>query len=134
MLSENSQQTFHRFRQAIYLYFTGKTSSYVTKALSPDWSDIGEQRKLALIGEGNLLKGSTRNESLEYIKSRLVPLVSQVEKRDPRVQNLFRSYKKILVIDRIDKPVFSTNNISDYLKKVKEEEKGSYLIRWYDPL
>lgn len=134
VLSRSQQGEIHRYRQALYLYATGRDGNWISERLSNPEAKR-EQSWLALIAEKAMFKhnGSGREETLQRIKKGLVPLVTRLESKTDAGDKVFQNYRRILVIDYIGNPLFVKDRLLSYLKFVGEERKGSFLLQWFTP-
>jgi hypothetical protein len=131
-LSDSERRGFHRFRQALYLFFTGKDSRWVEGVLR-DPAALTEQDRLAFAGEINPSDQETLNTGKREIEAELVPRLGEVEKLQSLTQFLARPYPRVLVIDDARHRVFVRERLSSFLTIDSEQQVGDFVLLWCRP-
>ena len=131
-LSDSERRGFHRFRQALYLFFTGKDSRWVEGVLR-DPAALTEQDRLAFAGEINPSDQETLNTGRREIEAELVPRLGEVEKLQSVTQFLARPYPRVLVIDDARHGVFVRERLSSFLTIDSEQQVGDFVLLWCRP-
>lgn len=132
MLTPQQNLQVHRFRQAVYLYLSGMDSADVQRRLSGEHS----RRFLYALGywaEAASPSTTDQVEGIERVERELLPALSRVETDDSAVQNFFRGYSRVVVIDDASQPVFSESRLRSMLVQESQQESGPYLVRIFSP-
>ena len=122
-----------RLRQALYLYFAGRDPAWVDQVLSPA-GDFSEQNFLSLTLERLDLEGPQRAEALASLKALIDSRLALVEQGDPAARLMFGDFRRIVVLDRADDPLFERSRIAKYLRIEREERRGDYVLLWCKPI
>ena len=128
---EQNQQT-QRFRQALYLYFTGKDDAWVEHVLE-DPTNLAELTRLTFLGQVTT-DATERQKGVNAVRADLIPLLKEVETQDPGVVAFFAAYPQILVIDNVQKPYFDESRLAKYVSVDKREKSGQLLVLHCVPL
>jgi len=131
-LSDAERRGFHRFRQALYLYFTGKDSRWVEGVIR-DPTALTEQDRLAFAGEINPSDQETLKTGKREIEAELIPRLAEVEKLQSFTQLLPRPYPRVLVIDDARHRVFLKERLSSFLSIDSEQQVGDFVMLWCRP-
>jgi hypothetical protein len=131
-LSIEEQRSLYRLRQAFYLYFLGKDAQEIEHAVT-DSSALAQQERLAFSNEETADR-KRWEEAKDSIRTDLVPLLSQVEKRDTGAQSFFSPYSRVLVVDDATNPTFVRLRLASYLSIKSESRTGDLLYYWCTPL
>jgi hypothetical protein len=131
-LSDPERRGFHRFRQALYLYFTGKDSDWVEGVIR-DPAALTEQDRLAFAGEINPSDQETSDTGKREVAAELVPRLAEVEKLQSLTQLLSRSFPRVLVIDDARHRVFVKERLSSFLAIDSEQQVGNFVLLWCRP-
>jgi hypothetical protein len=132
LLSPEQNQQVQRFRQALYLYFTNKDKEWVEHILD-DRKAITELTRLTFLGQVTT-DAKDREQAIQEVRAELIPALIKVEDRDEDVRSFFARYRRVLVIDNPERPVFDRSRLSSYLEITKEENSGGLLVRDCVPL
>jgi len=132
MLTPEQNLSVHRFRQALYLYFTDRSSVTLLQALQ------GNQRLNVLWELGYWAEAVSPSEvdqldGVRRVQSELVPLLENVERKDRSVEDFFRKYQRLVVLDDLNSPTFSAPRLAEYLVLKNEQTEGTFEIRTYTP-
>jgi hypothetical protein len=131
-LSDSERRGFHRVRQALYLYFTGKDSSWVEGVIR-DPAALTEQDRLAFAGEINPSDEDTLETGKREIEAELIPRLVTVEKLRSLTQFLSRPSLRVLVIDDARHRVFVKERLSSFLTIDSEQQVGNLVMLWCRP-
>jgi hypothetical protein len=131
-LSDSERRSFHRLRQAFYLYFTGKDTSWVEGVMA-DPTALTAQDRLTFAGEVNAADKEIWEKGRREVTAELIPRLSQVEQRQDPVQGFFLPHPRVLVIDDAKRPLFSRERLESYLSIVSEQKVGDFLMLWCTP-
>lgn len=132
LLSPEQNQRIHRFRQALYLYFTNKDHQWVERVLQ-DSSAKSELYRLTFLGQVTT-DAEERQRNIDAVRSELIPPMLEIENREPVVSSFFGRYARILVIDDNRHPYFAVSRLSQYLKIDKQQRAGDLTVMDCSPL
>jgi len=132
MLTPQQNRDIHRFRQALYLYFTGRNSHDLEQAIaSPQPEKIMYQ--LGYWAESVSFSQEERNQGIHAIKVDLIPLLTRVENRDHEMGRFFQQFRRIVVIDDLQHRTFVPEQLGSFLKTDEERRIGNLLLRFCSP-
>ena len=131
-LSDSERRGFHRLRQALYLYFTGKDSLWVAGVVR-DPAALTAQDRLAFAGEINPADRETLETGRREIVAELIPRMLEVEKQQDSMRDFFRPYPRILVLDDLKGSVFVKQRLASYLSIESEQSIGDFSVLWCRP-
>ena len=132
MLTPQQNREIHRFRQALYLYFTGKDSRYLQHLIA----DPNPARALYQMGfwaEALTWSAEERAEGLRSIQSDLIPPMEQVEKHDAATTQFFHQFHRIVLVDDLRDPTFLPERVGSFLKLTGEQHLDHWVLRSYVP-
>jgi hypothetical protein len=132
MLTPQQNRDIHRYRQAIYLYFTGKNSDYL-RSIIGDAKPADPMYRLGYWAEAVSLSAEEQKEGLRSIQTDLLPRMDQVENHDNAVSQFFRQFRRIIVIDDSQKPTFVTSRLGSFLTIQAEQRVDDLEITSYVP-
>ncbi len=132
-LSGEEKRGVYRLRQAFYLYFIGRNDRGIEQ-VATGFTDVAEQDRLAFSGEVNPSDKQRWDEAMTSIRTDLVPLLSQVEHRDGRIQRFFSPYRQILIVDQATEPAFVRERLSLYFKIESESRSNGFVFLRCKPL
>lgn len=132
MLTPQQNRDIHRFRQALYLYFSGKDSGYL-QGIVNNPNPAGPMYQLGFWAEASSLSGEERNEGLRGIQADLMPALKRVENHDAAATAFFRQFPRIIVMDDLSDPTFSPARLSAFLKLEKEQHLDNWVLLSYIP-
>jgi hypothetical protein len=132
LLSPEQNQQIQRFRQALYLYFTNRDDRWVEHILD-DPNAMSELTRLMFLGQVEA-NAEDRQRGVESVRQELIPLLIKVQNHDPVVRSFFAQYRRVMVIDHVADPYFSTQRLSAYLKIERQQTVGKLLILDCAPL
>jgi hypothetical protein len=132
LLTPDQNQTIQRFRQALYLYFTGEDSRQLER-VTEDPKAYEEQMRLAYFGGIIPFRKQQRDEALRAIRVELIPLLDRADREDPSMHVFLRQYSRILVIDNRQDPVFDRQRLASYLVIQKEAPAGDLTVLYCTP-
>jgi hypothetical protein len=124
-LTTEQRETIYRVRQAFYLYFTGQTSETI-KEITVNQDATGSNF-LTIFGQ-------TREQEISSIQSELMPVLLRLEKEDSGLRSFFQSFKRILVIDSVERPIFRRERLAAYLSLGDESPLGGFAAYWSKPI
>jgi hypothetical protein len=130
MLTPQQNLDIHRFRQAIYLYLTGRDGESLRRMLA-DRNRLNLMYELGYWAEAASLSPPEQEGGVRAIEHDLIPLVERVEQRDVAVSNFFRQFPKIVVVDDPENPTFSQERLATYLKFEYGQLDGHLQLRTY---
>ena len=132
LLSPNQNQTIQRFRQALYLYFTGEDSRQLER-ITEDPKAFEEQMRLAHFGGIMSFRKDERDGAVRAIRMELIPLLDDAERQDPAIYAFLRQYSRILVVDDREHPIFDRQRLASYLVIQKEAPSGNMTLLYCIP-
>ena len=127
LLLPEQNQGMNRFRQAIYLYFTGHDSQWLEQVLDNP-RDAGDLMDLALAAQVAAFAGEERQKGAQVIRGEIGPPLAGVEAHDQKTRDFFSHYPKILLVDDIKNRKFDIKNVESYLNIEKEERFGELVV------
>ena len=132
MLTPQQNRDIHRFRQAVYLYLSGKDSGSLQRTLAgPDPSS--QMYQLGYWAEATPWPGEERNEGVRAIQSDLIPFLEQVERHDVAVDAFFHQYRRIIVIDNQRDRTFAADRLASLLKLEGQQTSNDLVLLSYVP-
>jgi hypothetical protein len=131
LLTPEQNQQIQRFRQALYLYFTGKDNLRVRKMLDDPKAET-ELTRLTFLGQVTT-DMAERNKGTNAVRTELLPLLTRVEQNDPSMRSFFVQYRRVVVVDNIDKPNFAVSRLAEYLKIENQQTIGDLRILYCSP-
>ena len=126
LLSPEQNLQIQRFRQALYLYFTNKDDRWVEGILN-DPNAVSEMTRLIFLGQVDT-NAEDRQKGVESIRQELIPFLLEAQNHDPAIRSFFAHYPRVIVIDHVDDPYFSSSRLSAYLKIEKQQTAGKLLV------
>jgi hypothetical protein len=132
MLTPQQNRDIHRFRQALYLYFSGKDSGYL-QAVVTDPNPARAMYQLGFWAEAVSWSGEERKEGLRDIESDLMPALERVERHDATASNFFRQFRRVIVMDDLQDPTFLPVRLGSFLKLEGEQHLDNWVLLFYDP-
>jgi len=133
LLTPNQNNTIQRFRQALYLYFTGMDSRQLER-ITEDPKAVEEEMRLAYYGGGvSSFRKDVREGGVSAIRTELIPLLDSAERQDPRMPAFLRLYSRILVVDNRQDPIFDRQRLASYLVIQKEAPWGDLTLLFCSP-
>jgi len=130
MLTPPQNRQIHHFRQALYLYFTGKDSDSLRRALSGG-DPTNVMYRLGYWAEAVSPSAAERAAGVRSIETELLPLLTRVENHDPAAASFFRGYRRIVVIDTSQKPTFVPEKLAELLNLEHQQRLNDWLISFY---
>lgn len=126
LLSPDQNKQIHRFRQALYLYFTGKDSGWVEQVLGDPSAGV-EVARLMFLGQftNNLAE---RQKGEDAVRHDLIPLLARAEHSDAGVHSFFLRYHRVFVFDGGDRPTFAVSRLKEYLTIQEHKTVGNLVI------
>jgi len=132
MLTAQQNRDIHRFRQALYLYLTGRDSVFLERALSgPESSSLMYQ--LGYWTEAMALSPEDRMEGVHAVRADLIPLLEQVERHDFAVNRFFQEFRRIIVIDGVRHRTFDDERLASFLKLEEQQNSDDLVLLTYVP-
>lgn len=132
MLTPQQNRDIHRFRQALYLYFSGKDSSYLQGVVT-DPNPARAMYQLGFWAEAVSWSGEERKEGLRDIESDLMPALERVERHDVTASNFFRQFRRVIVMDDLQDPTFLPVRLGSFLRLEGEQHLDNWVLLFYDP-
>ncbi len=120
----------HKIRQAIYYYMIGKDMAWVEDA----WKENGDfnlQEALTIPGLRLFLIDHNREWFLKKQHDEMKQYFDQVEKKASSIQALLGHYKKFIVVDYSENPLFKEDRLNNYLEYVHSTKKGRFTFKEY---
>jgi len=132
MLTPQNNEDIHRFREALYLHFSGEESGHLQRILSgPNSASL--MYRLGFWAEATSLSREEQKEGVLSIQAGLIPLMQLVERHDPDVTKFFRQSRRIIVIDDQQNPIFLPARLGSFLKFEGEQSVGHWVMLFYVP-
>lgn len=132
MLTSQQIRDIHRFRQALYLYLSGKDSVFLERALSgPESSSL--MYRLGYWTEAMALSAEDRMEGVHAVRADLIPLLEQVERHDFAVNRFFQEFRRIIVIDSARHRTFDDERLASFLKPEGQQNGDDLVLLTYVP-
>jgi hypothetical protein len=132
MLTPQQNRDIHRFRQAVYLYLSGKDSGLLKRALAaPDPSS--QMYRLGYWAEATSMSVVERKEGIRAIQADLIPLLERVESHDVAVSTFFRQFRRIIVIDNQEDHTFAVERLASFLKLEGQQNSDDLVLLSYVP-
>ena len=132
MLTPQQNREIHRFRQAVYLYFTGEDSHHLRSALAV--SDPSSMMyRLGYWAEAVSLSPAERTQGLHAIQADLMPWLESVENHDVRVRDFFHQFRKIIVIDDQQHRTFSADRLASLMQFQGQQTADGLVYTYYLP-
>jgi hypothetical protein len=132
MLTPSQNRTEQSFRQAVYLYLSGKDSDYLQRIV--DDPDPQPMYKLGYWAEAISLSREEQDEGRKAIQADLLPVLQQFESQDVAVRTFFHQFRRVVVIDSLQNPTFSSARLALFLKPVSELHLEYLTLHSYVPL
>ncbi len=126
LLSPEQNQQIQRFRQALYLYFTNKDDRWVEGILN-DPNAVSEMTRLMFLGQVEA-NAEERQRGVQSVRQELIPFLVEAQNHAPVMRSFFTQYRRVMVIDHVVDPYFSTSRLSKYLKIERQQTVGKLLI------
>jgi hypothetical protein len=126
LMSPEQNQQVQRFRQALYLYFTGKDDAWVEGILQNP-NALAELTRLMFLGQVTT-DPVDRQKGVDAVRAELIPLLAKVQQQDPAVRAFLTSYRRILVIDNTSNPYFDESRLAAYMDVQKRQSSGKLSI------
>jgi hypothetical protein len=131
MLTADQYYRVQRFRQALYLYFTGIDHQQLIAAMHSPALNAKELR-LAYGGIAPT-NDEEKRRGLEEAQSILLPFVDEAEHHDSPISSFISRYGRIIVVDSNSHPIFDHQHLNSYLTVQQEKDVGSVRITVWRP-
>ncbi len=105
MLTPQQNRVIHRFRQALYLYLSGKDSGYL-RSIVADPNPAGSLYQLGFWAEAVSESKEDQKEGLRGIQTDLLPFLERVEQHDAATGEFFHQFQRVILIDDLRDPAF----------------------------
>ena len=132
MLTPQQNRDIHRFRQALYLFFTGKDTAYLQRVVT-DPNPAKAMYQLGFWAEAISWSGEEQKEGTRGIQSDLIPPLERVEEHDAATGNFFRQFHRVIVVDDLRNPTFLPMRLGSFLKLEREQPLDNWVLRYYVP-
>jgi len=130
MLTPQQNIDIHRFRQAIYLYLTGRDSESLRRMLAEP-NRLNLMYQLGYWAEAASLSPAEQADGVRAVEREVIPLLERVEHRDVAVSDFFHQFRRIIVVDNPKNPAFSQARLASFLKLEDERQDGLLQFRTY---
>jgi hypothetical protein len=127
LLVPEQNRDINRFRQAMYLYFTGRGTAWLDQVLANP-KDAGDLMQLAFAAQITSFEGKERQTGADIVKEEIAPWLAKVESHAPESREFFNKYRTILVVDDIKNRSFVVPQVQSYLKITSEENFGELIV------
>jgi len=127
LLTPEQNEQIQRFRQALYLYFTGRDSAWVESILA-DPHAIDQLTQLTFLGQVTASNPVERMQAINAVRSELIPELDRAGHNDSQVTTFFRQYAHVIVIDDRNHSNFVATRLESYLKIEQSQTLGSLLV------
>ncbi len=131
-LSVEEKRTLYRLRQAFYLYFIGRDALGTDRAATDSFA-LAQQESLVFSNENPADKEGW-DEAKASIRTDLVPLISQVERRDTRTEKSLSPYSRVLVVDDGANPIFIRQRLESYFFIESQSKVNGFVFLWCRPI
>lgn len=123
----------HWYRLSLYLHLKGRDAQSIGRALT--LRGFSEETHF-LVGHRRLqlLFGPRRNEALDLVKRDLLPQLLEIEQNRSGASRFFRRYRRIVVVDRFNRPIFSEERLRQHIRFEKESNIDEFEIRVGSPI
>jgi hypothetical protein len=132
MLTPQQNRNVHRFRQALYLYFSGKDSEYLERIINNP-NPAGPMYQLGFWAEATSLSREEQQEGLRDIEADLMPVLKGLERHDPAASQFFHQFNRIIVLEDLDDPTFLPARLASFLKLEGEQHLDNWVLLSYVP-
>jgi hypothetical protein len=132
MLTPQQNRTVHRFRQALYLYFSDESSDSLERKLSaPDPSSL--MYRLGYWAEAVSFSAEERRQGVRQIQTDLIPFLKDIEQHDIKATNFFRDFTRVIVLDKRQGHAFDPDRLNSFLQLEEQDERGDFEVFYYTP-
>jgi hypothetical protein len=132
IVGAGSLRDIHRFRQALYLYFSGKDSGYLQRVVT-DPNPAKALYQLGFWAEAISWSAEEQKEGLRGIQSDLMPILRGVEEHDAPTSKFFHQFHRVIVIDDLQDPTFLPARLGSFLKLEGEQHLDNGVLLYYVP-
>ena len=126
LFTPEQNQSIQRFRHALYLYFTGKDTSWVEHVLTDSRAQVDLSR-LMFLGQEDT-EAAERKQALDEIRSDLIPALRNAENQGSEAKAFFSAYRRVFVIDSAATPSFDSSRLARYLRVEEQQHISGSLI------
>jgi len=131
MLTPQQNRTIHRFRQALYIYFSGRDGGHLQRLIkSPNPTGLYE---LGYWAEATSFSPEEQKEGLRDVQADLIPNLERVENHDAVVSNFLHQFNRIVVVDNLQDPTFPRDRLSSFLRLESEQHVDHWALLSYVP-
>jgi hypothetical protein len=130
-LSPDQNQQVQRFRQALYLHFTGRNRVWVEHVLD-DPTAVTELTRLMFLGQVTT-DAAERAKGVAAVRNELLPWLDRLQDKDPEVQTFFSRYRRVLVVDSAVNRTFEPSRLAVYLHLQTQRTSGNIRVSTYRP-
>lgn len=132
MLTPQQNRDVHRFRQALYLYFTGEDSNSLQHELSgSDPSSL--MYRLGYWAEAVSHSTGERRQGVLEIQTDLIPLLHRVEDHDLAMTTFLGNFRRIIVIDKQQDHTFASDRLTSFLEPKGNQSNKDFVVSFYSP-
>lgn len=132
MLTPPQNRDIQRVRQALYLYFSGKDSSYLQRIIN-DANPAGPMFQLGLWAEAVSSSKEEQNSGLRTIQQDLLPDLERVESHDVAVFDFLRQFRRVIVLDDLQNPAFPPDRLASFLERQEERRVDNWVAVSFTP-
>jgi hypothetical protein len=132
MLTPPQNHNIHRFRQALYLYFSGKDSEYLERVINNP-NPAGPMYQLGFWAEATSLSREEQQEGIRDIEADLMPVLKGLERHDPAASQFFHQFNRIIVLEDLNDPTFLPARLASFLKLEGEQHFDNWVLLSYVP-
>jgi hypothetical protein len=132
ILTPQQNRDIHRFRQALYLYFSGSDSGYLQRVVA-DPNPSRAMYQLGFWAEAISWSGEEQKEGLRGIQSDLIPFLERVERHDAAASEFLHQFRRVIVIDDLQDPTFLPARLRSFLKPEGELHLDNSVLLYYVP-
>lgn len=124
-LTPEQNRDVQRLREVLYLFFDGKDHQWLENAT--------QFEKYGLYGElSSYRRSADRTARIVALRQEMLPFFDRVEHNDPSIQDFFRTFRRVWIIQNRQAP-FVRDRLSSYFNLREEDVAGSLLIMSADP-
>lgn len=132
MLTPQQNRVIHRFRQALYLYLSGKDTGYLRQIVA-DPNPEGPLYQLGFWAEAVSKSREDQKEGLRSIQTDLLPFLEGVEQHDPATSEFFHHFRRVILIDDLRDPAFFPARLGSFLNLEEQQRLGDWVLIYYTP-
>lgn len=132
MLTPQQNLEVHRFREAIYLYLTGEDRVTLDQRLRGP-KRLDTLYSLGYWAEAVSPSPAEQDEGVQAAENQIAPWLERIEHGDPAVGEFFRGFRRIVVIDDIERPTFVQTRLASLLKSQAGLQRANLKVEVFVP-